>query len=310
MVLNTIRMIICCLLFAFVALFSNCGMSEDKVKDLITTDDGFDIVYATDYQTVYLLFDDVGILFEGLRSSDQWIVTYSPAEGQSEDAQSYKSKEEMYANYEIEKKTSTKGNYTKCAFSPDGYVAYASNDKSSETAQNGYNHIEYFIYSTEDESLSQFETMQELTEYAQANNIDLGTWRYFNKRFSVEKQIETNADWSVYTTDFDISFVRHQANDMFSGEIDKILSAGDYLAFHIKMVGDLNSVYGLENPYLPTGDREPIYYTWTRTVVYYDNYIVVNTDDDNFEFFDEREEAESYLDSKDVQVTWSKVKYP
>lgn len=67
-----------------------------------------------------------------------------------------------------------------------------------------------------------------------------------------------------------------------------------------------------ENPVLPHDENsEPIGYKGVlfKIPIYCDEYVVADTDDGSYEFFEKKKDAENYLKNKNISPDWQKVTY-
>ncbi len=288
---NSIMITVILIATLITVLTTSCGNKKTSSRVREEYDDGSKLITINDYSCFHKLFNDIGVYI----SDANFQIASFPEEYYPE---TYGTQWKV----DSENFLTDIGYYEKYAFSDNGYVAFYNYLKGDDSG-------EYCIYSVINNTMVKFASMTELCEYAKKNNITLGQW-YYN--FSPEETIDENGDWTIVTTDDKITAVRNKEEDIFAGKIDKFISGDHFIAFHIYIDDSMQSkLRAFENPVLPCSeDDQVIGYTFLfRLPIYCDRYVVINTNDDSYKFFDSKRDTEKYLKNNNMSEKWQKVKY-
>jgi len=279
------RKIILLLLIILIAL-SGCNMSGSRIEKQF--EDGSEFIRINEYSAFHKLFADVGIY---MCDANDYIAIFPE--------KVFPETFDTIWTVESENKISKRGFYVKYTYSDDGFIAYYDYDKNSCTG-------EYCVFSVEEKEELRYNSITELYNYTSSENIELGEW-YYSYSFDLcqEKQFLQIQDWSVVTVE-KFATVRNGYEDMFSGKIDKYIAENNYLAFHININDSMESdLRAFGNPILRCEEDNIIGYTFLfKLPIYYDHYIVVNCNDDSYEIFETKKDAENFLSSKGIDTNW------
>lgn len=272
------------ILLILIFTLSSCSLGNFSNKQL---EDGSELIHPDYYSCFHRLFDDYGI--HSMEACDS--VVYFSEENRENIGDSYNDKFTSFTPV---------GLYLKYAYSDKGYIAYFDFDKATDTG-------EYFLYDVHKNDIKSFSSITEMYEYLSQKNIQLGKWRYREGNV-LEEELFCVGKWSVVTVE-KITTVRNKYEDMFSGKIDKYIAENDYLAFHIDINGSMESpLRAFGNPILKCEEENIIGYTFLFKIpIYYDHYIVVNCNDDSYEIFECKKDAEKYLSSKNIETEWINI---
>ncbi len=287
---------------------TSCKSEEQTTKIVAEFDDGSTILKQGGKSYIHKLFDDY-ILVSGDSRFSQYVIKRNEFEIYSE------------ANTTV----ICQGYYMRYAFDPAGYIAcYRLISDEQETGdgvarQFGSDTVVctdegYYLYNCNEDLELHFDTTGELFGYCEAENIELGQW-YYGYRYAknTEAVISEVNGYSICETPLDNYIVRTGREDLFTGEIDEYAAADDFLAFHFQIIEDKYYYTGAENSIVQYDTdlvcgRKFKGLTQGFFDIYYDGYFVINTQSDEISSCASRKEAESYLNSKSVQVKWSDMK--
>ena len=254
-------------------------------------EDGSEFIRINEFSAFHKLFGDIGIYG---RADSDYIAEFPEKD--------FPETFDIIWTVEPENIISNRGFYLKYAYSDDGFIAYYDYDKAGHSG-------EYCIFSVAEKEEQRFDSIIELYNYTSSENIEFGKW-YYSYSFDLcqEKQFLQIQDWSVVTVE-DFATVRNGYEDMFSGKIDKYIAQNDYLAFHIDINGSMeSSLRAFGNPILKCEEENIIDYTFLfRIPIYYDHYIVVNCKDDSYDIFENKNDAENFLSSKNIDAKWENI---
>ncbi len=207
----------------------------------------------------------------------------------------------------------------KYAFSPDGYIAYRilSDTYSYESDEpvlyefDGYSIIadKNVLYNSNTDTRIEFESMTELVDYCEENDIELGVW-YYPVGYSTDPEYDyiEIGDWELRISGADwYQTVYHNNRMLFAGNIDRYFISDRYFAFHFVLREgyeyeiEENSVIEF-NPDIVIGKK-------LFADIYSDSYVFIDTETDKYQIFEDKESVKEYAESLGVRIKWEKVKY-
>lgn len=257
---------------------------------LLSIEDNFDKDYYYDDGTVvhmksgplydHILFDNYSVSFEGEAQSEIRKIA---------DIETYN---EYYDCGEINKFT----------FDKTGYIAYHIADDNTN---------EYRLFTVKDKSIKTFATMKDLYDYCKANNINLGLWYH---GLHLEQLLFDKKGWTLTVNSIDVSFIRHNGEELFSGQIDKYFYTNRYLFFRFQHF-DPSRYDENPNPVIPLDESVVIgkKINWSfipfPDEVHAEKYVCIDTETDKYVLFDDKESIEEYARSLGTKPEWKKIKF-
>lgn len=195
-----------------------------------------------------------------------------------------------------------KDRINKFTFDKNGFIAYhVANDDINE----------YRLFSAGNETIQTFPTMKELYDYCAEQNINLGLWYH---GLHLEQAIFNNNGWTLTTNSADVSFIRHDGEELFSGQIDKYFYTPDYLFFKFQHF-DISRYNEEPNPVIPVDESVVIrkrintrFFPF-REEVHAEKYIFIDTKTDKYILFDDEASIEEYAASLGISQNWHKIKF-
>ncbi len=274
--------------------------------------DGTKLYRNNEYEYFHSLYGNVGIhTFNGVRDGHSFIGTFD-VDAYPEDWEEYQkyisTHEESSVNQQFDYTRNHSGIYfDRYAYSEKGYIATADYSQREDK-------IIYSIYDVNKKEDMLFNSMADLMDYAEKNELNLSGW-FWND--DVEQTLLKKGEWSLVTCDdsyFDhLSSVRLGYIDMFTGQIDKYASCGKYIAFHMYIhgsgLGDEGVAERNAAVELDMSDDGIIERKFFLVPVFFDSYIVLNTESGNFEQFESKKDAEKYLKNFGEKPDWQKTEY-
>lgn len=249
-------------------------------KETVHYDDGTIVYHQNGPLYDHVLFDHYSVSFEG--------------EGRSEVCHINPGYEKTFDRTEINKFT----------FDKNGFIAYHVSDE--DDAIN-----EYRLFSAENESIQTFATMKELYDFCTENNIRLGKWYH---GLHLEQTFFENNGWSLTTNTVEASFIRHNGEELFSGQIDKYFCTPRYLFFKFQHF-DTDRYNEEPNPVIPIDESVVIrkrvmrrFFPF-RDEIHTEKYICIDTETDNYTIFDDENSIEEYAASLGISQNWTKIKF-
>lgn len=283
------------LLSAFVLIFfcSSCGQDENTKKQTTEFDDGSFIVQQNGPVYYHRLFDDYvlrsgdGFFYQELIKKDKDVPFTETSLG------------------------APQGYYVKYFFDPEGYIAYYRIIQAQDTeADGGYSKNiggekrtvlseNAVLFDCEKNTETLFAAMNELYDYCESNNINIGAEYYAAGSGSVPASWAAESEgWKIEKTPWDYCTVKNGRYDVFSGEIDFCGVKENYLFFRLQITDDVDLIKGV---------NEGIEYDFDSPVdtkrkslidecnVYADKYILINTASDEISIFNSEEEFKAGL---------------
>ena len=257
---------------------------------LLSIEDNFDKDYYYDDGTVvhmksgplydHILFDNYSVSFEGEAQSEIRKIA---------DIETYN---EYYDSGEINKFT----------FDKNGYIAYHIADDNTN---------EYRLFTVKDKSIKTFATMKDLYDYCNENNINLGLWYH---GLHLEQLHFDKKGWTLTINSADVSFLRHNGEELFSGQIDKYFYTNRYLFFQFQHF-DISRYNEEPNPVIPVDESVVIRKRINRRFfpfrdeVHAEKYVCIDTETDKYVLFDDKESIEEYARSLETKPEWEKIKF-
>ena len=257
---------------------------------LLSIEDNFDKDYYYDDGTVvhmkngplydHILFDNYSVSFEGEARSEIRKIA---------DIETYNE----YYDY---------GEINKFTFDKNGYIAYHIADDNTN---------EYRLFTVKDKSIKTFATMKDLYDYCKANNINLGLWYH---GLHLEQLHFDKKGWTLTVNSIDVSFIRHNGEELFSGQIDKYFYTNRYLFFQFQHF-DISRYNEEPNPVIPVDESVVIrkrinrrFFPF-REAVYAEKYVCIDTETDKYVLFDDEDAIEEYARSLGTKPEWKKIKF-
>lgn len=191
----------------------------------------------------------------------------------------------------------------KFTFDKNGYIAY-------HVACEPTNENEYRLFLAEDESIQTFATMKELYDFCTENNIELGLWYH---GLHLEQSFFDNNGWTLTTNSSDVSFIRHNGEELFSGQIDKYFFTPRYLFFKFQHF-DTTRYREDANPVIPVDESVSIGKRYSGFLFFFldihtEKYICIDTETDKYTIFDDEKSIEEYAASLGINQNWEKIKF-
>ncbi|MBR5497111.1 MAG: hypothetical protein IKV76_03930 [Clostridia bacterium] len=222
---------------------------------------------------------------------DHYSVTFN-GEGRSSICRIQSGKEACY----------DKGRINKFTFDKKGFIAYHVADDETN---------EYRLFCKENETIQTFLTMKELYDYCTEKNIRLGKW-YHGRH--LEQTFFENNGWSLTTNSGEVSFIRNNGEELFTGQIDKYFYTNRYLFFKFQHFNI--SRYDEEpNPVIPVdesvilGKRIMKNFFPFRDEIHAEKYTCIDTETGKYIIFDDEKSIEEYAASLGIIQKWEKIKF-
>lgn len=249
----------------------------DDYKGTDYYDDGTVFYHKNGPLYDHVLFDHYSVTFNG--ESQSTICRIQPGN------------EEYYDKDRINKYT----------FDKNGFIAYhVADDKTNE----------YRLFSAENKTIQTFTTMKELYDYCTEQNITLGLWYH---GLHLEQAFFNNNGWTLTTNSADVSFIRHNGEELFSGQIDKYFYTPDLLFFKFQHF-DISRYDEEPNPVIPVdttiiiGKRIGSFFPF-REEIYTEKYVFIDTKTDKYIIFADEDSIEEYAASLGISQNWNKIKF-
>ena len=136
--------------------------------------------------------------------------------------------------------------------------------------------------------------MKDLYDYCKANNINLGLWYH---GLHLEQLHFDKKGWALTINSADVSFIRHNGEELFSGQIDKYFYTNRYLFFQFQHF-DISRYDEEPNPVIPVDESLVIRKRINRRFfpfreeVHAEKYVCIDTETDKYVLFDDKESIE------------------
>ncbi len=251
---------------------------EDNNTSTVYYDDGTVIYNKNGPIYDHVLFDHISVSFEGEAISS--IKRIQPGN------------EDHY----------DRGRINKFTFDRNGFIAY-------HVADDDIN--EYRLFSDKTDTIQTFASMKELYDFCSENDIRLGKWYY---GLHLEQTFFENNGWTLTTDSMEASHIRHNGEELFSGQIDKYFYTPDYLFFKFQHF-DISRYEEEPNPVIPVDEsvviRKRINTSFIpfRDEVHAEKYIFIDTKTDKYILFDDEASIEEYAASLGISPNWHKIKF-
>lgn len=190
----------------------------------------------------------------------------------------------------------------KFTFDKNGFIAYHVADDDEN---------EYRLFCAENETILTFPTMKELHDFCTKKNIRLDDWYY---GLHIEQKFFDNNGWTLTTDSSEASHIRHNGEELFSGQIDKYFFTPRYLFFKFQHF-ETNRYEEEPNPVIPVdesvvlGKRFLTDFFPFLDEIHAEKYICIDTETDKYTIFDDEKSIEEYAASLGISQNWTKIKF-
>lgn len=247
------------------------------IRDTVYYDDGTVVYHGNGPLYDHVLFDHYSVSHEGEGDCSVQRIQFG--------------NEASYDREQINKFT----------FDKKGFIAYHVADDDEN---------EYRLFCAENETIHTFPTMKELYDFSTKNNITLGPWYY---GLHLEQSFFDNKGWTLTTDSSNASHIRHNGEELFSGQIDKYFYTPRYLFFKFQHF-DTSRYEDEPNPVISVDESISVGKRYSGFLFFFldihtEKYVCIDTETEKYTIFDDENSIEEYAASLGISQNWKKIKF-